>query len=121
MDALLRLWPLPLGFIAGLLAVPPLFRWLLLLLASLGRLPPHLGTEAQRPRKAGIGRAIVHPVPWLLLLAVVVGVPALIASPARAEWLWFLTGVLAAPTVNGILVYRAVQRVRARRGRDRPP
>ena len=116
MDALLRLWPLPLGFILGLVAVPLLFRWLLLVLASFGRLPPNLGTEAQRPRKAGVALAIAHPVPWLVLLALVIGVPRLIASPARAEWLWFAVGVLAAPALNGILVYRAVRRARARRG-----
>ena len=85
MNPLTQLWPLPLGFIAGIIAVPPIFRWLLLLLASLGKLPRNLGTEAQRPRRVGIALAVIHPVPWLLLFGLVLGVPRVIASPARAK------------------------------------
>ncbi len=120
MEALSHLWPLPLGFVAGLIAVPLFFRWLLLLLASLGKLPPNLGTPAQRPRKVGVALAIVHPVPWLLLLGFVLGIPRVVASSARSEWFWFLVGVVAAPSLNGLLVYLAVRRARARRRRDNP-
>ena len=116
MDLLSRLWALPLGFLAGLLAVPLLFRWLLLVLATVGRLPAHLGTRAQRPRRVGLMPVLLHPVPWLLLLGVAIGVPGLLASSARVEWLGFLAGLLAAPAVNGLLVYRALRRTRARRG-----
>ncbi len=117
MHPLSRLWPLPLGFVAGLIAVPFLFRWLLILLASLGKLPPNLGNRAQRPRKVGIARAIVHPVPLLLLLGCVLGIPRIVASTARVEWIWFLVGIATAPAINGLLVCLAWGRIRAgRRG-----
>ncbi|MEI8297379.1 MAG: hypothetical protein WCH32_05065 [Pseudomonadota bacterium] len=115
MNFLSQVWPLPLGFFAGLVATPLLFRWLLLLLASLGRLPPNLGTSAQRPQKSGIFLTLTHPVPWLLLAGVIFGVPPALASAARAEWGWFLAGILAAPSVNASLVYMALRRARARR------
>jgi hypothetical protein len=115
MGVLSALWPLPLGFIAGLLAVPFIFRWLLLVLASLGRLPGNLGTAAQRPQKSGLVLAVVHPVPWLLVIGLVAAVLRVAASPSRAEWLWFLAGIAAAPLLNGVLVYRAVRRARRRR------
>ena len=118
MDSLYHAWPLPLGFLAGVFAVPLLFRWLLLLLASLGRLPPSLGTSAQRPRKVGVALAIIHPVPWLLVLGLTLGLPRIIASPVRAEWIWFMVGALSAPCLNGLLVYAAVRRARARRLKD---
>jgi hypothetical protein len=118
MNEVSRLWPLPLGFLAGILAVPFLFRWLLLLLASLGKLPPNLGTPSQRPRRVGVVQAIVHPVPWLLVLVLTLGIPRTIASPVRAEWVWFLIGAVAAPCLNAALVYAAVRRVRAKRRRE---
>ncbi len=118
MDSLTSLWPLPLGFIAGIVAVPALFRWLLLLLASLGKLPRDLGTDQQRPRKSGMRLAVFHPVPWLLVLGLALGVPQLLTSSARAEWLWFVAGAVAAPVLNGVLVYRAVRRARAKRRPD---
>jgi hypothetical protein len=118
MTSLSQAWPLPLGFIAGLVAVPLLFRWILLLLASLGKLPQNLGTPAQRPQKSGLLLVVLHPVPWLLLAALVFGLPRISASPSRTEWIWFLTGMLAAPSVNGTMVYLALRRARARRQRD---
>ena len=121
LDALSRVWPLPLGFLAGLFALPVIFRWLLLLLASLGKLPPNLGTSAQRPRKVGVALAIIHPVPWVLLLGFILGGSRIIASAARAEWVSFLLGVIAAPGLNAVLVYAAVRRARAKRRRETAP
>jgi hypothetical protein len=117
MHALSQLWPLPLGFIAGLIAVPLVFRWLLLLLASVGKLPPNLGKASQRPEKVGLALAIGHPVPWLLLLLLGLGIPRIIESPDRGEWIWFLVGVFAAPGLNAVMVFLALRRARLRRRR----
>ena len=121
MDALSHIWPLPLGFFAGLIAVPLLMRWVLLLLGAIGKLPPQLGSASQRPRAIGIGLAIAHPVPWLLLLGLAFGIPRIVASPSRAEWLWLLAGVVAAPAINAAMVYASIRRVRRKRaGRSSP-
>jgi hypothetical protein len=114
MGSLSQLWPLPLGFFAGVFGVPLFFRWLLLLLASLGKLPPNLGSASQRPQKIGLTLAIVHPVPWLLVLGLIFGVPRIVASSAHVEWTWFLVGLIAAPSLNGLLVYLALRRAKAR-------
>lgn len=115
MHALSHLWLLPLGFIAGLLAVPLLMRWVLLLLGTIGKLPPQLGSASQRPRTVGIRLAIAHPVPWLLLLGLAFGIPRIVASPSRAAWLWFLAGAVAAPAINAALVYASIRRARRNR------
>jgi hypothetical protein len=121
MSQLTALWPLPLGFLAGALGVGIFMRWLLLLLAAIGKLPRHLGTPSQRPRQVGIRSAIIHPVPWLLVAALVFGIPAIAASPARLEWIWFVAGIVSAPVLNGVLVYRALRRSRAGRRGANPP
>ena len=84
-------------------------------LGAMGRLPRNLGSPSQRPRAVGIGLAILHPVPWLILFGLVFGIPRAIASPARAEWLWFLVGVVSAPALNAVLIYASIRRQRKRR------
>ena len=110
-----HLWPLPIGFVLSLFTVPLLMRWVLLVLGAMGRLPRNLGSPSQRPRAVGIGLAILHPVPWLILLGLVFGIPRAIASPARAEWLFFLVGVVCAPALNAVLIYASIRRRRKRR------
>ena len=114
MDALKHLWPLPVGFILGLILVPLLMRWVLLLLGSIGRLPLRLGSASQRPRAVGLRLTIVHPVPWLVLAGLVFGIRAVISSPDRAEWLWFLAGIASAPMLNAALIYASIRRQRKR-------
>jgi hypothetical protein len=118
MDTLQHAWTFPLGFVAGLVTLRFLMQWILLLLAAIGRLPPQLGTASQRPRAAGIALAVVHPVPWLLILGLAIGLPLILSSPWRAEWLWFLAGMISAPALNGAMVYLAIRRARQRRARD---
>jgi hypothetical protein len=119
MDVLSKAWSLPLGFIAGLLVTPFLMRWVLLVLGALGALPARLGTAEQRPRAASAWRALLHPVPALLVLGLGFGLPAIARSPARTEWFWFLAGLVAAPVLNGALVLRAYRTGRQWRPLDR--
>jgi len=118
MDALAKVWPLPLGFLAGLLVTGYVMRWLLLVLATVGALPPRLGTAEQRPRKATVLHALLHPLPVLLVAALAFGVPAIARSAERTEWLWALAGLIAAPVLNAVLVYRALRTGRQSRPLD---
>ena len=118
MDALSKIWPLPIGFVAGLAAVPLVMKWILLLLGSIGKLPSRLGSASQRPGAVGIGLTLAHPVPWLLLLGLAFGIPRIIASPWRTQWLWFVAGLVSAPALNAALVYAAIRRARGKRAGD---
>ncbi len=114
MGTWLNLWLLPLGFLAGVLGLALSARWLRIVAAALGSSAPASPPASPQRRRPGILPVILHPVPWLLLLGLVFGLPRVVASPSRAGWLTFLAGILAAAAVNAVLVWLALRRARRR-------
>ncbi len=119
MDSVLALWPLPLGFFAGLVGGGVIARWLALFLAAIGKaLPKESPPVRRRAIVPVLLSTVLHPVPWLLFALLPYGLFRLFATPPRREWLWFLGGVaLYFPFIGVTLLYafRKARKIRAER------
>ena len=62
---------------------------------------------------------LLHSGPWLLVAAAIFAY-AILPSPHHAEWIWFFSGVLAAPLVNAAILFRFLRLRRKRRSAAKP-
>jgi len=102
------------GAFAGLMSFVLISRWLRLALAACGIEPtPGLTKNSpHRSRRAAAILAIIHPIPWLVIAGIFVGIPHVLASSARSEWIWFLVGLIVAPTLMTAFLYSAFARAK---------
>jgi len=103
------------GCLAGAIVVLLFSRWLRLLLAAFGKYP-----RSDRPPE-GSSRiwatvfTIVNPVPWLLVVGIVVGIKHLRVGHPSAAWLWFWGATILTPLA---VVWLSANAVRKSRGRN---
>ena len=114
LPAFLALTP---GVLAGLLIGTLLSRWARLLVTAFG---PGSGMAGEvtppRSRSAQLF-AILHPVPWLAIIGLGLGVSRLRAGPVAEGWLWFWGAAIATPAAVVVLVGRALRARAHSRGR----
>ena len=111
MDATPSFWTIPLGMFAGILCVPFITHWLRLLLTTIGKHPDN--DPLPPPRNVGlIIFTVLHPVPWLLIVGLPLGVFRLYSQPPSDQWLWFFGA--AATSLVGLFVFSftAARRIR---------
>jgi len=117
MDALPPLWTVPFGFIAGVVVVGRIARWLQVLLtlwkgsAAAGSTSP----SAHRPDIVPIVlTSVAHPTPWLVLAGSIWAIHRLIVYPVTPEWRWFIVGFAGAPSIMIPLAPWRIRRLRLR-------
>jgi hypothetical protein len=112
------------GVIAGCLVVGRVGHWIQLLLAALGRDPARPAVVV-RPVQRGplLLATVVHPVPWLVLIGIGLGIHRLFGAPIGAAWIWFFSGFLFGPVFLLALMYFKIARLRRKRaqGSVTPP
>src|ERR1700679_2664919 len=90
------------GVLVGLLCVPFVTHWVAILLTALGKPDP-------RKVRASLGRVwaivftVLHPVPWVLLVGLPLGLHRLIVNAPTPPWRWFWAGVLS--SIIGMIVF----------------
>lgn len=108
MSILLGIAAFLLGIGVGSLVMKIVLHWVALLLAALGR-----DVESFAPLKTPVTKwpmifAIVHPVPWALLLGLPFGIYSLIQDPPSSGWMSFLGGIafalIAIPVATFIML-----------------
>jgi hypothetical protein len=124
MDALPSFWTLMPGVIAGCLVIGRVGHWIQLLIAALGRDPARPAVVVRQVERGPLFLAtVVHPVPWLVLIGIGLGVHRLFGAPIAAVWIWFFCGFFFGPMFLLALMYFKVARLRRKRaqGSDPPP
>jgi|SRR5580692_6934657 hypothetical protein len=122
MDVLPSFWTLLPGVIAGCLAVAWVGRWIQLLIAALGTDPGRPAIVLGPLQRGPIFLAIVvHPVPWLVLIGLGLGIHRLFGGPIGAVWVWFFSGFFFGPALFMALVYSKVARIRRERAQGSDP
>jgi hypothetical protein len=122
MDALPSFWTLVPGVFAGCFAVGRVGRWILLLIAVLGRDPGRPAVVLGPLQRAPLFLAIVvHPVPWLVLIGTGLGVHRLFGGPIGAAWIWFFSGFFLGPVLLMALLYSKIARIRRKQARGSDP
>ncbi len=119
-------WTVPLGMVAGAICVSLFARWIRLLLVAIGKKPGAAPSLQRGSRIGAIVVTILHPVPWLVVVGLPVGVFQIIAHSPGEPWLWFfgstLTSVICIYAISFYIWHRR-RRVAANRGpsnRDQP-
>lgn len=101
------------GLFAGSMCFGLIVHWITLLLSGLRRNP----IAAPLPTTGRIwGRifAVIHPVPWLLLIGLPYGIWRLLTDPPAPGWRWFFAGMAAAVLGSVLMAVVAVKRDLAR-------
>ena len=79
------------GVFVGLLCVPLVTHWMALLLTALGKPDPRK-VGASLGRVWAIVFTVLHPVPWILLFGLPLGIHRLIVNAPTQPWRWFWAG-----------------------------
>ena len=82
-----------LGIGVGSLVLKIVLHWLALLLAAMGRDIGNPAPQKTSAKKWPLIFAIVHPVPWALLLGLPYGIYLLVQNPPTSGWISFLAGI----------------------------
>lgn len=99
------------GLMLGLLCVPLVTHWIALLLTALGKPDPRrVATPSGRVWPTVF--TVVHPVPWLVLLALPFGIYRLIVKTPTAPWLWFFGAIATTLIAMIALGFSFARRVR---------
>ena len=102
------------GILAGFIVVKLIVHWALLLLAGLGRAPDNASLPQRSKPNWPLLFAVIHPVPWLLLLGVPYGISRLVLNPPAAGWLWFLGGTALSVIATWLSACVVTRRSRSR-------
>jgi hypothetical protein len=102
------------GLIAGTLVVKLVIHWVALLMTGLGRDPGSTSLPQKRMSIWPLIFAVIHPVPWLLLLGMPYGIYHLAENPPAPGWFWFLGGALFAIVATPLAVYIMLHKFRTR-------
>ena len=102
------------GLIAGSLVVKLMIHWITLLLAGLGRGSDNTPLPQKSKLTWHLIFAVIHPVPWLLLLGVPYGIFHLAQDPPATGWLWFLGGTLFSVIATWLAAYIMTRKFNAR-------
>ena len=104
------------GFFLGMILVPQLLRWALLVHTSFGL---HGGDFLGAPKRRLLWAApfvlVLHPAPYLAVGTVVLTTFA-VRGRASLGWLWFLAGFYAYSLLMGVLVVPKLLNLRRKRG-----
>jgi hypothetical protein len=93
----------PAGMLAGMICTTFFTRWLAILFTAVGK-EPGVAPSLQRRRRIGpILVAVLHPVPWLLLIGWPVGIYKLIYESPPEAWVWFFGSAVV--SFVGLFVY----------------
>jgi hypothetical protein len=103
------------GAAVGFVLMGLISRWVMLLVAAFTPGPGPNGDAAPPRSRSARLFAILHPVPWLAIAGLALGVWRLRSGPVGEGWLWFWGAAIATPGVVMILAARMVARARARR------
>jgi len=119
MDALPSFWTLMPGVIAGCLVIGRIGHWIQLLLAALGRDPARPSLVVRPVQRGPLFLAtVVHPVPWLALIGICLGVHRLFGAPIPPAWIWFSCGFCFGPMfLIGLMHFKSVG-LRRKRAQD---
>lgn len=88
MSELPPFWVTPFGLLTGFMCTSFLTHWIQILFVAIGkdpRSPPIPGS-----RTSAVVVAIIHPVPWLLIIGIPMVILHALAEPPSEEWLWFV-------------------------------
>ena len=102
------------GILAGSIIVQFVIHWAHLLLAGLRRDSDSSPSPEQSKLNWALLFAVIHPVPWLLLVGVPYGIFRLVQNPPADGWLWFFGGIVFWVIACLLLAYLVTRKVRAR-------
>jgi len=106
------------GLSVGMFLTGFVVHWIALLLAALGRDLDGNRVPSSPGRRWPIVLAVVHPVPWLLLIGLPYGIYFLVTQPPPPGWLWFFYGALAGFLGSPLLAIYLVLRNRSQAKRS---